>query len=253
MKSIPRLAAALLAASVLMLPSGCRSASTPASSASSPENELYTETAPDGTVVLQITADSPDVASYVTEEAAQAIQTYYDELYAAETEQWQMELADFAREEYTQSQEQNQVFRPYAIEERYSIVRNDDTYLCIQRIRQSYTGGAQEEEQVFCENFYKKDGSLVALADLFQPDVDYTSALLSLLSEELDQRIQAGEITYEVDAKENLKQGLTDGHFSLTENSLVFVYPCYTLAPYAAGPQFFEIPFTALKGLLRTF
>ncbi|MDR3766942.1 MAG: DUF3298 domain-containing protein [Butyricicoccus sp.] len=250
MKYVPRLAAAVLAASVLMLSSGCQSA--PASSSAEAENELYSEAAPDGTVVLQITADQPDMASYVTGDAAQTIAAYYDALYAAETEQWQTELADFAQEAYAQSQEQNQVFRPYSIDEIYSVVRNDDTYLCIQRIRQSYTGGAQEEQQIFCENFYKQDGSLVALADLFQPGSDYTSSLLALLAEQLDQRMQEGQIPYDANAKENLSLGLTDGHFSLTDDSLVFVYPCYTLAPYAAGPQFFEIPFTALEGLLRT-
>lgn len=244
---------ALCAAALLGL-AGC--SGSPAASSASPDNApadtAFTKTAADGTLLLQASARLPDAAEYASGEAAQAIADYYAAVSAAERAAWEEELSGFAAEDYEAAGQAGQAFRPYSVTGDFAVLRDDAHYLCIQRTLHSYTGGAQEEETVAFDNFYKDSGATVSLSDLFLPGSDYKAALLSLLEQELDRRIQSGQDFYYENAAGLLGSVLEDdGAFSLTGDSLVFVYPCYTLAPYSAGTQFFNIPFSALDGILR--
>ncbi len=238
-----------LCAAGLLLAGGCAQEQPDGQSTSQAtvQDNTWIQTADDGTELVRATVRQVEVADLADGQAGQVIQDYYDAVYAEEQAQWETEWAEQAQDEYDQAKENGRAFRPYTVEEDFAVVRNDEAYLSIQRSSVRYTGGAQEEQIISCENFRKADGSLLTLDSVFRPDTDYTSILLVRLQEELAQRIQNGADYYFADAAGQLSWALEQQSFSLTDDHLTFVYPCYLLAPYAAGVQFFEIPLSELS------
>ena len=122
------------------------------------EQVTYTSHAEDGTVLVQAQIQPPQ---YGTGDGAEAIDAYYDAVYANDRAVWEQELSRLAQDDHAQAVENGRLFHPYTVRETSLNVRDDEEYLSVQRIRYSDTGGAQEEQQVFCENFRKKDGTLI--------------------------------------------------------------------------------------------
>lgn len=243
MPHLPR-AAALLA--LLLLLSGCGSRQAdPAAGAAQP----FVGTAPDGQTVLRMQIDLPEADSSLSGQAADAIERYYDTV-NDELSRWQAELNDLALADYEQAEQAGAVFRPYSVEEGYTVVRCDAAYFSVVRSRVSYTGGAQEEQTVTCEVFDASSGALLALDDLFVPGSDYADVLLAQLTRALETRSQAEPGLFYDDAQAQLAQAFEAGRFSLSDDALTFFYPTYTLAPSSAGVISFDIPLSALADIM---
>lgn len=251
MRHCPRGAALLLVLLSLALPAGCGGNPAPASSSTADTAETYVCTAPDGEPVLQASAERPQLSDSLSEQAAQTIERYYDAVYADARAQWQAELSDFALSDYALAEQTGIPFRPYSIEESCTVVRSDASYYSVVRVRQSYTGGAQEEQTVTCEVFDASSGTLLALEDLFVPGSDYAELLRGQLVQALAARSQAEPGVFFDDAQAHLDSAFATGSFSLSDDRLTFVYPTYTLAPSSAGVIFLDIPLSALQDCLR--
>lgn len=205
----------------------------------------------DGALLLTVTAQRPNVGAWLSGKAQEAAQDYYDADYKAARAWWEGELSDFAREDRAMADAQGIEFRAYSVSENFQVMRDDDQFLSLLRISESYTGGAHDNQAVSAETFRKQDGQLVTLDSLFKESIDYENFLIDEVRRQMTERRQSGQADYYQDAESQIAEVFETGGFFLTDDSLTLVYPCYTLAPFAAGTQYFEIPFSALGSLLR--
>lgn len=241
--------------------SGAGAASTSAAASSSSDHtatalpqqdEQFQYTAKDGMTLVTAAVERPVLPEGIPDAAAKKINDYYDAVYEEERTWWEGELSEFAAEDREQSTAQDMDFRPYTVQESSEVKCDDERYLSVLRLTQSYTGGAHDNQAVACETFRKSDGERAMLKDLFRQGTDYETKLVELTRQQMLERENTDAIGYYDNAEELLSEAISEQDFYLTRDALTLVYPCYTLAPYAAGTQYFEIPFTALADELRS-
>lgn len=238
----------LLFGLMLVLLTGCAntkqdpSASQPSAESAAEGVIEETYTGEDGTVLLTVSVVRLDVSDWLDGAAKEQVMQYYDQLYAQERLNWE-EMADFAATEYDSLSSGR--FRGYSVQEDYQIAGQNDAYLSIVRIRNSYMGGVHDEQSIYCEVFRRSDGVRFTLEMLFPEEADREN-LVEQLAEQAEKR--AAEGGYYEDAGELAAETFDPTAFYLTEEGITFVYACYSLAPYAAGPQFFTVPYAELTG-----
>ena len=159
-----------------------------------------------------------------------------------------------ARENLTFAAESNGIFSPYAIDASFEVARNDGKVFSVVRNVYENTGGAHPNTVAYCESFDAQTGALITADDLFSVPFDTAAeALKPQITEMMDARGQEtgmGGDMYYPNAKEDLFSLWDKKDFYLTETSLVLVWQSYSLAPYAAGIQLFEIPFDKLDSVI---
>lgn len=140
-------------------------------------------------------------------------------------------------------------------------VYKQKNYYTLQYLSDIFIGGAHPFGS---QNLYVYDLSLlknVSLQDILNPDDEQ---LLKLAEKYFRKELQIsdsvsladagyfvlGENIEDEDSPEYGKFKLTD-NFAITDKGILFVYNHYDIAPYAAGRQSFEIPFSELKPYLK--
>lgn len=111
-----------------------------------------------------------------------------------------------------------------------------------------YTGGAHPNEDLASLVFDLKNKKELALSDLFIKDSDYLQKISSLTINQLSKKDFADfQWTNEGAGPkaENYKI------FGVSNNSIIFYFPPYAVAPYVAGEQQIEIPFSQIKDILN--
>ncbi len=94
-------------------------------------------------------------------------------------------------------------------------------------------------------NYDAQSGELLTLRDLFDPEADYLSPILSAVDDELESRdlgYQAGIAEDVMGEREN---------WNLTPEGLRLNFDAYEVGPYAAGPQAVIIPWEDLAEVLN--
>jgi len=113
-----------------------------------------------------------------------------------------------------------------------------------------YTGGAHPNHGYQTFTFDVKKGTELTLKDVFLngnvpldmiSKTAYANLKKTLGDMEDDTMLEAGTTTSTPDNYKN---------WALTPTSIIFFFDPYQVAPYAAGPQKVEIPFSDLKGML---
>jgi hypothetical protein len=114
-----------------------------------------------------------------------------------------------------------------------------------------YHGAAHPNAYSHFVNYDLKNGKPIKLADLFKPGAKYLQAIsafciadLKKQSSEkglLDDQIQEG-------AGPNAKNFQS---WTISKQGLGITFDSYQVGPYAAGPQFVLIPYSALKDLIK--
>ena len=112
-----------------------------------------------------------------------------------------------------------------------------------------YTGGAHGNTYFRTFTFDVTDEREIVLDDVFTDVTAGLEAAAPTIRDSLSERLD--------DMADS--QWLEDGtapvvenyqHFALTEDTLLFFFPPYQVAPYAAGPQTVSVPLSALDGVL---
>ncbi|MCB6365113.1 DUF3298 and DUF4163 domain-containing protein [Intestinibacillus massiliensis] len=205
----------------------------------------------DGAVLLQVEVHKPQLAEYVDKGAYSNIKKYYDNLYAKERTWWKGELASFAQEDREARQQDGGGFEPYQVRENYEVTCNNDEFLSVRRTSDTYTGGAHGNQTVMGETFRKADGSQVMLGDLFTGE-GYQETLFDIVRGQMVARGPYSQTGYYENADQLVADTFDPAAFYVTgDPALVLAYATYTLAPYAAGPQEFTIPFSELADILK--
>ncbi len=111
-----------------------------------------------------------------------------------------------------------------------------------------YTGAAHPSDTSQTVTYDLQQGRDLTLADLFEPDVDYLTAISKVCISQLGTR-DIGFQGFELGATataENYR------NWNLTPDGLMITFDEYQVAPYAAGPQTVVIPYKQLRQLLPT-
>jgi|GEM_PF-4295758 len=143
----------------------------------------------------------------------------------------------------------NETPGPYSLTITYSTTSFSPDVVSFIFDTDTYTGGAHPNTFTTTETFNMKTGKEIALQDLFLPKSDY----LKILSKESRAQVTANLGEYVV--QDMLDSGTTEDptnfqNFALYPDSMVIYFAPYDVAPYAAGPQTANIPFSSLSTVL---
>lgn len=138
----------------------------------------------------------------------------------------------------------------------YSVEYADDDLISINFSEDTFTGGAHGSRNTLTLTYDLKAGRELKLADLFKPGAKYLTTIANYAMRDLKGRKdpESGENRglaqdiFEDGAKptaENYK------HWNITKKGLMFTFPQYQVASYAAGPQTVIIPYANLKDIAR--
>jgi hypothetical protein len=138
---------------------------------------------------------------------------------------------------------------PYVLDISYEAFAHSDAITSLVFTAYEFTGGAHGNTGIQTFTFDLQNGVALTLDDLFTD----TAAALAIIAPlvEADLTVKLGDM---LDA-----QWLQDGtgtnpanyqHFALDADNLIFYFPPYQVAPYAAGTQTVSIPLTDLSTVL---
>ena len=136
---------------------------------------------------------------------------------------------------------------PYTCKSELRMIRSDEEVLSLNRVVESYSGGAHGFYYTDPVNFDVKSGNQIELTDIFKD----TSALPGMIMTKLMEDVEdASEMLWD-DAEEIIKK-LIDGNtdygeinFLVDKKGVKFYFEPYLLAPYASGELMVEIPYNS--------
>ena len=114
-----------------------------------------------------------------------------------------------------------------------------------------YQGAAHPNTFTEVVNYDLKNGKQLKLADLFKPDAKYLQSIANYCIADLkkqakEKNLEASEI--ENGAAPNAKNYRS---WTITRKGLGINFDAYQVGPYAAGPQFVLVPYSALKDMIN--
>lgn len=114
-----------------------------------------------------------------------------------------------------------------------------------------YQGAAHPNSYTQVVNYDLKNGKPIKLADLFQPGAKYLQAISAFCIAELKK--QSGDKGL---LEDQIKEGAAPTaknyqSWTISKKGLGINFDAYQVGPYAAGPQFVLVPYSALKDLIK--
>jgi hypothetical protein len=118
-----------------------------------------------------------------------------------------------------------------------------------------YQGAAHPNSFSEVLNYDLKNGKQLKLSDLFKPGAKYLQAISKYCIDDLKKQMKVGVQEGDVDNQwiEN-GAGPTAKNYqswTITKKGLGINFDSYQVGPYAAGPQFVTVPYSALKDLIN--
>jgi len=120
----------------------------------------------------------------------------------------------------------------------------------------SYTGGANEIQELQTFNYDMNKDKVLELPDLFASSTNYLTILSSESRRQLQSKFQS------MSSDDNVMEILIEGtspkienfkYFTFTENNLQVYFPKYSVAPGSFGEQLITIPFNLIEpGLVKS-
>ena len=134
----------------------------------------------------------------------------------------------------------------------YTLVLAQDDLISVKfDIGSYYQGAAHPNSYSDVINYDLKNGKLLKLSDLFKPGSKYLQSIANYVIADLkkqanDKGLTAGEI-------ENGAAPLAKNYqsWNITRRGLGITFDAYQVGPYAAGPQFVMVPYSALKDVIN--
>ena len=179
----------------------------------------------------------------------------------AEIRDFVEELKEGFLDDYNSLDHEND-FGVWFLENSFLVSRNDESFISFVLECNTYTGGAHANYfyKTFLFNM-EEDGSLMSVTDIFNPEavtLDADSGVyidwLNYVSNQA--RLQLMSQEYADADWINEGAGPQIDNFSLfylTDKEIVFLFPPYQVAPYAAGPQQVSFTIDELANYLRAY
>lgn len=114
-----------------------------------------------------------------------------------------------------------------------------------------YQGAAHPNSYSAVLNYDLRNGKQLKLADLFNPGAKYLQALSTYCIADLKKQAKDKGLL-----EDQIQDGASPAaknykSWTITKRGLGIVFDAYQVGPYAAGPQFVLVPYSALKDLIK--
>jgi uncharacterized protein DUF3298/peptidoglycan-N-acetylmuramic acid deacetylase PdaC-like protein len=126
-----------------------------------------------------------------------------------------------------------------------------DDLISVEFSESTYSRGAAHPNQITSVlNYDVKNGKKLALADLFNPKSNYLSVISAYCIKELKQKDKENEVG---DMIQSGASARADNYkaWTITKKGLWIIFDPYQVGPYAAGPQYVLVPYSALKDIIK--
>lgn len=136
----------------------------------------------------------------------------------------------------------------------YTILLAQDDLISVQfDIGSYYQGAAHPNSHTETLNYDLRNGKQLRLADLFKPGSRYLQTLSSYCIADLKkQSKEKGAELFEDQIKEGAAPTARNyDSWTITKRGIGINFDAYQVGPYAAGPQFVMVPYSALKDLIK--
>jgi hypothetical protein len=114
-----------------------------------------------------------------------------------------------------------------------------------------YQGAAHPNSYTEVLNYDLKNGKLLKLSDLFKPDAKFIQAIATYCIGDLKKQANDKGLTNEEIEKGAAASPKNYQSWTITRRGLGINFDSYQVGPYAAGPQFVLVPYSALKDLIN--
>ncbi|WP_432666705.1 polysaccharide deacetylase family protein [Wukongibacter baidiensis] len=135
----------------------------------------------------------------------------------------------------------------------YNVFRSSDEVVSFKFDVHSFTGGAHSIHEIYTKTYNLDTGYEFMLNDVFKKDSDYLNILSKISSKQLTESGRLGDYVNEDWIKDGTSPSVENfKHFVLTNNSIIFHFSEFQVAPWVAGPQYVEIEYEELKNILSS-
>ena len=131
------------------------------------------------------------------------------------------------------------------------ILAQDDLVVVKFDIGSYYQGAAHPNSYADVINYDLKNGKQLKLGDLFKPGSKYLQAIADYSIAELKKEAKAKGLTDEEIANGAAPQAKNYERWNIMKKGLGITFDAYQVGPYAAGPQFVMVPYSALKDVIN--
>ena len=134
----------------------------------------------------------------------------------------------------------------------YDVLLAQDDLVSVKFVVSSYfQGAAHPNSYSDVLNYDLKNGKQLKLGDLFKPGAKFLSTIATYCIGELKKQAQAkGLLDDQIDSGAAAKSDNYES-WTVTKRGLGITFDAYQVGPYAAGPQFVLVPYSALKDLIN--
>jgi len=138
----------------------------------------------------------------------------------------------------------------------YAIALAQDDLISVQfDIGGYYAGAAHPNSYTDVINFDLRNGKQLKLSDLFKPGAKYLPALSSYCVQDLKKQSKKKGADGMLDDDWIQRGAGSDANnfrsWTITKHGLGINFDSYQVGPYAAGPQYVLVPYTALKEIIK--
>ncbi len=135
----------------------------------------------------------------------------------------------------------------------YKILVAQDDLVSLQfDVGSYYQGAAHPNSHTETINYDLKNGKQLKLADLFKPGSKYLQTLSTYCITDLKKQWKEKNLEVFAEVDEGAAPAAKNfANWTISKRGLGINFDSYQVAPYAAGPQFVMVPYSALKDLIK--
>jgi len=127
----------------------------------------------------------------------------------------------------------------------------DDLMSVVFEVGSYYQGAAHPNSYSEVINYDLKNGKLLKLSDLFKPDAKFLQAIATYCIADLKKQGKDKGLLDEEIEKGAAASSKNYQSWTIMRRGLGINFDSYQVGPYAAGPQFVLVPYSALKDLIN--
>lgn len=193
----------------------------------------------------EIFATYPEISG-VDSAASEKFNSTVKKIVTQSVDAYKKQLADFTDEDIKNMPEAMSLESQIG----YEVVSANNDFLSLIFSDYEFLGGAHGMTNYTTLNYDLKNNREIALADVFQPNVNYLKTISEYSIADFKKRI--GDLSDdEWISKGAAADAENFSNWNLTKKGLMFTFESYQVASYAAGPQTVIFPYEKLKDILR--
>jgi Protein of unknown function (DUF3298)/Deacetylase PdaC len=136
----------------------------------------------------------------------------------------------------------------------YDIRYATDDLISVEFSHGEYSRGAAHPNSfTMVLNYDLRNGKKLALGDLFKPKSNYLSAISSFCIKSLKEQSKKKDLLLDDESIQSGAGPKADNYkdWAITRKGLWITFDAYQVGPYAAGPQYVMVPYSAIKDLVN--